>query len=131
MLGPRTTELRFARVEYTDRSSHFVAVGEAEIELGDSSPDPHRGGFLLRNSEVGAGAASIVEYLFRQVCTNGLVVPVGTGAPLFYRHHRKTEEVAHDLGTTPAAVRTYRYKIRSRLQTNPALRELLQIAPGW
>lgn len=140
VLGPRASEFRFARVEHTDRSSHFVAVDGAEIDLGDGTPDPHRGGFLLRNSEVGGGAASIVEYLFRQVCTNGLVVPIGSGAPLFYRHHRKTSDesidraLAYGFSQLPARITAATDQIReARMDYVPEpearLAEILSLRP--
>lgn len=89
VLGDEVASFRFARVERTDRSSYYVALSIADMDLGvDDAPDLHRPGLLVRNSEVGACAVSLFEYLFRVVCTNGLVVQVG-GKALFYRVHRK------------------------------------------
>lgn len=42
--------------------------------LPDGNPDYVQAGFVLSNSEVGAGALSIQHMLYRLVCTNGLIV---------------------------------------------------------
>lgn len=88
VLGEEVEHFRFVRVERTDRSSYYVALSTNDLDLGNGEPDPHRSGLLVRNSEVGATAVSIFEYLFRLVCTNGLVVQVA-GKALFYRVHRQ------------------------------------------
>jgi hypothetical protein len=41
--------------------------------LPDGNPDYVQAGFVISNSEVGAGALSIDEMLYRLVCTNGLI----------------------------------------------------------
>jgi len=105
VLGSRADEYRFVRVEHTDRSAHYVALSESEIDIGDGQSDPHRGGFLLWNSEVGAGAVGLLEYVWRLVCTNGLVA-LTPGRKLFRRVHRRTsnESLERDLSQGLAAL---------------------------
>lgn len=89
VLGGQVESFRFVRVERTERSSYYVALSVTDMDLGlNDVPDIHRPGLLLRNSEVGACAVSLFEYLFRLVCTNGLVVQVA-GSALFHRVHRE------------------------------------------
>jgi uncharacterized protein DUF932 len=95
VLGSRADAFRFVRVDLTDRSSQYVALSGEDINLGNGKPDPHKNGILIVNSEVGASALKILEYLFRLVCTNGLVVAVN-GQRLFFRVHRKTSDDSID-----------------------------------
>lgn len=94
ILGPRAESVRFARVEVTDRGSYYVAVTGDDVDLGNGVPDPHRMGWHLTNSEVGAAALRILEYVLRLVCTNGLVMRVAQ--KLFYRVHRATSDESID-----------------------------------
>lgn len=109
VLGSRVAEYRFVRVEHTDRSAHYVALSDREIDIGDGRPDPHRGGFLLWNSEVGAGAVGLLEYVWRLVCTNGLVA-LTPGRKLFRRIHRRTtdesleRDLSHGLAALPERI---------------------------
>ncbi len=94
VLGPRTETLRFARAEITDRGSYYVAVNADDVDLGNGIPDLHRMGWHLVNSEVGAAALRIFEYVLRLVCTNGLVMRVAQ--ELFSRVHRATQDESID-----------------------------------
>lgn len=91
----RAQTFRFVRVDRTDKTSQYVAVTEDDVDLGNGTPDLHRHGFLLVNSEVGAAALHLMEYLFRLVCTNGLVI-VTAAKRLFYRIHRTTTDESLD-----------------------------------
>lgn len=96
VLGPRAESFRFVRETLTDRTSQYVAVTPDDVDLSNNGkPDLHRHGFLIVNSEVGARALAIAEYLFRIVCTNGLII-MSASRRLFYRVHRKTEDESID-----------------------------------
>ncbi|KKR49270.1 MAG: hypothetical protein UT86_C0001G0242 [Candidatus Magasanikbacteria bacterium GW2011_GWC2_40_17] len=91
----RVEAFRILRQDITDRSSYYVAVTMDEVDLGDHKADPHWNGFVIANSEVGFGALSLLEYLVRLVCANGLVV-FGHGHKLFHRVHRSTTDDSLD-----------------------------------
>ena len=97
-LALHSDSLRFIRQEVTDTHTYYVAVTLDEVQLGNVDPDVHHVGFVIANSEVGASALSILEYVWRLVCTNGLVV-LSEGRKLFYRIHRATsdESIERDL----------------------------------
>ncbi len=96
VLGPRTDSFSFVRETLTDRTSVYVAVSPDDIDLsGNGHPDLHRHGFAIVNSEVGARALGIVEYLYRLICSNGLAI-VEKSRRLFYRVHRRTEDESID-----------------------------------
>lgn len=96
VLGPRAESFRFVRQTLTDRTSQYVALSPEDVDLSaNGKPDPHRHGFLIVNSEVGARALGLVEYLFRLICTNGMVI-AEAARRLFYRVHRKTEDESLD-----------------------------------
>lgn len=86
---------RFRESTVTDKRSYFVALRGDTFDLKVDNKDEHQLGFLITNSEVGAGALNMLEYLFRQVCTNGLVVPT-EGHTLFHRVHRATTDESLD-----------------------------------
>ncbi|MCC7537530.1 MAG: hypothetical protein IT379_15000 [Deltaproteobacteria bacterium] len=88
----RLDELRFVRVEVTDRASYYAAVSAEVCELGtNGTPDRVYPGFLLRNSEVGYAALSLDDLFFRQICSNGLLMPIG-GKRLLRRTHRAIDD---------------------------------------
>jgi hypothetical protein len=95
VLRGRSDSFRFLRTDVTDRSSYYVAVNMDEVDLGNGQPDYHWNGFVIVNSEVGHCALSLLEYLVRLVCANGLVV-FGHGQKIFHRIHRATEDESLD-----------------------------------
>lgn len=90
-LRDRVADFRFLRVSLTSATSQYVAVAAAETDLGTRSFDPHLTGFLVANSEVGARALTVVAYLVRLVCTNGMVAH---DADRFRRIHRAANDNA-------------------------------------
>lgn len=94
-LGARAAAMRFVRAEETERTSQYLAVTEEDIDLGVGGSDIHRNGFLVRNSEVGGAALWIIEYLFRLVCLNGLMVAL-SGRPVFRKAHRCSDQTKID-----------------------------------
>jgi len=90
-LAGRVDDFRFLRVSLTAATSQYVAVAAAETDLGARSFDPHLTGFLVANSEVGARALTVVAYLVRLVCTNGMVAH---DADRFRRIHRAANDNA-------------------------------------
>lgn len=95
ILGGRANDLRFVRCEVTDKFSYYVALDIHEVDLGRKEPDAHHSGFILVNSEVGAGALSLMEYLWRLVCANGLIL-LSSGRKLFRKVHRRQEDISID-----------------------------------
>lgn len=80
---------RFVRLNVTFESSQYAAVCLDEIDLGIAKPDHHRNGFLIANSEVGSRSLSILVWVWRLVCTNGMVAP---DSQVFRMFHRKRKE---------------------------------------
>jgi hypothetical protein len=67
---------RFQEAGLTDRRLYIRAVlwdRRGEVKKGDEVA----AGFIIRNSEVGAGALAIEPFLHRLACVNGMVVAVG------------------------------------------------------
>lgn len=88
----RLDEIRFVRVEVTDRASYYAAVSTEVCELGmNGKPDRMYPGFLLRNSEVGFAALSLDDHWLRLICSNGLLMPIG-GKRLLRRTHRAIDD---------------------------------------
>lgn len=81
-------EYRFARVVHTDTTTHYTALHVRNLDVRG---DTHYPGWSLRNSEVGASALTLDDYLLRLVCTNGLMLPVGDKHRL-YRTHRSIDD---------------------------------------
>ena len=88
-------------------------------------------GLTLRNSEVGYTAVIIVEFNFRLVCLNGMIISVGESR-LLYRQHRPIEEAALDkqLGDvfnkldTRWALTKQRLQLLSGIMINDAEKEI-------
>lgn len=91
VLGSRTADFRFMRTSLTAATSQYVAVAGAEFNLGVRTFDPHLNGILIANSEVGARALTVVVYLVRLVCTNGMVAH---DCDRFHRVHRAAKDDA-------------------------------------
>lgn len=68
-------------------------VSLAEVDLGVRGPDRHRNGFLIANSEVGARSLSILTWIWRLVCTNGMVA---AASQLFRMVHRRRKNESLD-----------------------------------
>lgn len=90
MLRGLLEESRFTSVEFTDSTTHYTAVHTEAFDLDGDRLHP---GWHLRNSEVGAAALSLDDYVMRLACTNGLMVRVG-GKRSLYRTHRAIEDDA-------------------------------------
>jgi hypothetical protein len=86
--------LRFQRVEFTDRSTHLSALSSKPftVRIGGSD-ETYFSGFYLRNSQVGFTALSLHVYFLRLVCVNGLMVAEGKFR-LLYRTHRPISDDA-------------------------------------
>ncbi|MBL8680138.1 MAG: hypothetical protein JNK05_13265 [Myxococcales bacterium] len=81
-------EYRFTRIVQTDTSTQYTALHADAIGVDG---DVHFPGWTMKNSEVGASALTLDDYMLRQVCTNGLMVPVGNKR-LLYRTHRSIDD---------------------------------------
>ena len=97
--GSRVTELQFMKGHLsrtgswgTDHSDHFTALAP-DIAIAEN--DHVYPGIHIRNSEVGFTALTIDEFLFRLVCTNGLMRREGESR-LMYRQHRPIEDQEMD-----------------------------------
>jgi hypothetical protein len=84
---------RFVRFDLTPQSSQYAVVSLAEVDLGIRGPDRHRNGFLIANSEVGARSLSILTWIWRLVCTNGMVA---AASQLFRMVHRRRKNESLD-----------------------------------
>jgi hypothetical protein len=93
VLTGQLDDLRFVRMDTTPQSSQYAVVSLVEVDLGVNRPDHHRNGFLIANSEVGARSLSILTWIWRLVCTNGLVAPA---AQLFRMIHRRRKDESLD-----------------------------------
>jgi hypothetical protein len=84
---------RFVRFDLTPQSSQYAVVSLTEVDLGVRGPDRHRNGFLIANSEVGARSLSILTWIWRLVCTNGMVA---AASQLFRMVHRRRKNESLD-----------------------------------
>lgn len=115
---------KFVRTAVTDRSSHFAGVAGDPVDLDTSGkPDWVYPGFLIRNSEVGFTALTIDVFIFRLVCTNGLMV-TADGKRLLYRQHRpieagKLSELLGEAFSTLAASSTVAVEQLGRARSEP------------
>jgi len=64
-----------------------LKISEHQFNAGtEQKKDPLFLGVHILNSEVGASSVTIYPIIYRQVCTNGLVVEIGKGSALKHRH---------------------------------------------
>jgi hypothetical protein len=81
--------IRFVRQDVTAESSQYAAVSLDEVDLGVGKTDRHRNGFLLANSEVGSRSFTFLSWIWRLVCTNGLVAPMSRLLRLIHRSRKE------------------------------------------
>lgn len=92
--GSMLNDMAFAQYKHTDNGSHAMLVFRDRVEL--SGVDAHLVsdgayfGCRMRNSDVGSFAFSMVMWLIRSMCSNGLIVG-SEGEPLLYRQHRRID----------------------------------------
>ena len=89
VLGGRVQELCFVRLDVTDESSQYAAVNREDVDLGIAEPDHHRNGFIVANSETGSRSLTLVVWIWRLICTNGLVA---TDSNVFRMVHRRRKD---------------------------------------
>jgi hypothetical protein len=89
VLGGLVEELRFVRLNVTDESSQYAAVSRKEVDLGIAKPDHHRNGFLIANSDAGSRSLTLFVWIWRLVCTNGLVA---SESSVFRMVHRRQKD---------------------------------------
>ena len=89
-LAGRLDGFRFIRQDVTCESSQYAAVCLEEIDLGTGKQDRHRNGFLVANSEVGSRSLGILVWVWRLVCSNGLVAPDSRIFRLVHRQRKNT-----------------------------------------
>jgi hypothetical protein len=88
VLGGRMQELCFVRLDVTDESSQYAAVNREDVDLGIAKPDHHRNGFLIANSETGSRSFTLLVWIWRLVCTNGLVAPESQVFRMIHRRQK-------------------------------------------
>ncbi|MGA7742834.1 MAG: DUF932 domain-containing protein [Polyangia bacterium] len=93
VLPAQLDEFRFVRLDLTPQSSQYAVVSLSEVDLGIKGRDRHRNGFLIANSEVGARSLSILTWIWRLVCTNGMVA---AASQLFRMIHRRRKAESID-----------------------------------
>lgn len=67
-----STQYEVVETEITERKLYFKIVDhklEADVKVGDAV----QAGVIITNSEVGMGAVSVQPFLYRLVCSNGMV----------------------------------------------------------
>jgi len=89
VLAGQLDGIRFVRQDVTAESSQYAAVSMDEVDLGVGKTDRHRNGFLLANSEVGSRSLTFFSWIWRLVCTNGLVAPVSRLLRLVHRSRKE------------------------------------------
>jgi hypothetical protein len=89
VFGGRVQELSFVRLDVTDESSQYAAVNREHVDLGIAKPDHHRNGILIANSETGSRSLTLLVWIWRLVCTNGLVAPESS---VFRMVHRRQKD---------------------------------------
>jgi hypothetical protein len=95
-LAGQLDAFRFIRRDVTVESSQFAAVHVEEVDLGIEKPDRHKNGFLVANSEVGSRSLTILAWVWRIICTNGLVAPESKLFRMIHRR-RKAESMGRRL----------------------------------
>jgi hypothetical protein len=88
VLDGQLDDFRFVRLDITAESSQYAAVSLDEVDLGVGKSDRHRNGFLLANSEVGSRSLTFLAWIWRLVCTNGLVAPESRHLRLIHRSRK-------------------------------------------
>jgi hypothetical protein len=88
VLAGQLDGIRFVRHDVTVESSQYAAVSLDEVDLGIAKSDRHRNGFLLANSEVGSRSLTFLSWIWRLVCTNGLVAPMSRLLRLIHRKRK-------------------------------------------
>jgi len=88
VLGKRLHEFRFVRMDMTHEYSQYGVVSLEEIDLGVAKPDRHRNGFVLANSETGSRSLTLLVWIWRLVCTNGLVAPLSHTFRMVHRRRK-------------------------------------------
>ena len=89
VLAGQLDGIRFVRMDVTAQSSQYAAVSLAEVDLGVGKSDRHRNGFLLANSEVGSRSLTFLAWIWRLVCTNGMVAPESRLLRLIHRSRKE------------------------------------------
>jgi len=72
----------------------FVEQEKVAIEIGD----PTKRGVMINNSEVGYMAVQFRAFMYRLVCTNGLVLPRDVGG-FHFRHRGNKDRIYHTCET--------------------------------
>lgn len=88
VLAGQIDTIRFVRADVTAESSQYAAVSLDEADLGVGKSDRHRNGFVLANSEVGSRSLAFLSWVWRVVCSNGLVAPVSRLLRLIHRSRK-------------------------------------------
>jgi hypothetical protein len=115
--------LRFVRLDVTDESSQYAVVSLEEVDLGIKKSDRHRNGFVIANSETGSRSLTLLVWIWRLVCTNGLVAP---DSRIFRMVHRRMkaglieEKLSRALRLLPEYWRRTEAMLRSARQDSVA-----------
>lgn len=91
--------LEVQRAFITDKSFHLRLVWPEQIEVGtlrDGEPDMHMFGYHQANSEVGFLNLFGNAFLFREICTNGMIAVKDKRNLMQVRHMNVSEEVVEE-----------------------------------
>ena len=97
--GSALDEMAFLQHKITEHGSHSILVYREPVELAGPSTfgvgDAGYFGARARNSDVGTYALSLVAWLIRHFCSNGMIFG-RKGETLLYRQHREIEDAELD-----------------------------------
>jgi hypothetical protein len=88
VLGSRIEEICFVRMDVTDESTQYAAVNREDVDFGIEKPDHHRNGFIIANSDTGSRSLTLLCWVWRLVCSNGLVAPDSSVFRMVHRRQR-------------------------------------------
>lgn len=91
------------KIEQFSNSDTYLNMRVTFDDLNKVDDDDHKIGFVFQNSEVGARSVRVIPYVYRLICSNGMMMWKQTGAGLKQRHYgvgatELYEEVAVALG---------------------------------
>lgn len=75
-------DIQVVSCEVTEKNLYLKCMSRTITELVGEQDDRVHAGFVITNSEIGLGAVSVSQYVYRQVCKNGMM-----GERLFNKYH--------------------------------------------
>jgi Domain of unknown function (DUF932) len=118
MVLPELSEMgdgiKIASCQVTD-SKMYLKVINTNIEAAISVGDPVQAGFVLSNSEIGNGSVSIEPFIFRLICTNGMVMRDGRQRKNHVGRVKENNDL-YAIDTLQAIDEAFKLKLRDLVQ---------------